>query len=1233
MAATGGLYAQSVTVDQPSLNFTAQYGGAAASKTINIGSTGAAISFFAQSNSSWLKCNPCSGTTPSAVTVTADPTGLQQGPYSATLTVFGGTGNAASVSVTFTVGAIGASPTSLQFAYTIGGTVPGTETITLTGQSVTFTTSVTTTTGGTWLQVTPASGAAPGTVVAQLNSTIVPGLAAATYNGSITITPSSGPAIAIPVTLTVTPAPPVTVSGTSLSLAYQLGGANNSPQILTISTTGTSALSYSLINYTVAANPAGRVWFLLNPASGTIPAGGGTQVTVSYDSTANLPAGTYTGSFVLLVPGGSPTQQTINISLLVSSGPLLQVPSSTLNFLYEVGGPAPAEQSVTPCSTAVACSATSGQPNITVSAAAANNGTWLSVTPASGTTGMPYSVSVTPGNLSVGTYTGTVTVALAGAGNSPQMIPVVLTVADDPLLQTSVSSLSLPFQIGQSAPLTQTIAVTTSTGAQLDYTAVASSAATSNCPSGWLMVGGTTAGPTPGSFTVSVNTTGLTAGTCTGTIAVTGTVPSTGAAAVNSVSIPVTLTVSANPLLTVTLPGNPPAPPVFTAQQGGATTAAQSITLGSTAAGTVLNYSVTFATSNNANWLFVSPQEGTTAAGSNVLTVFAVPGLLSAGMYTGTITITATNPGGPAVNNATSANPTVIPVTFQVTAGTLTLSSNTLTFQQPLGGSAPVAQTVNVTSTGPAFNYTVAVNSNNTVNWLSATPASGSTPGTISVSVDGSKLTAGTYTGSVIVTAPNAGGSPAAIIVTLTVTPGTISAPTTALNFTQVAGGSAPAAQIIAVTGSAGLNFTASAGVTTPSNGTWLTATIGSGTATSGAIPANVLVSVNAGSLPAGTYTGTVTIASTGASGSPINVPVNLTVVAPVTLTASPTSLSYTYVIGTSAPSAQNVQLTASASAQFTATATTSTGGNWLLVTPASGTAGTSAMTISVGINPAALTVAGAYTGTVTFNSSSVLTPAAVNVTLSVVAVPTPVITGIQNVASYTTGAVAPGENIVIYGTGIGPSQLAGLQLTSSGTVATTVSGTQVFFDNNPAPIVYVSANQTSVMVPEQVSGRTTTQITVVNQGVSSLPLTYNVVAATPGIYTQNMAGTGPGSILNQDYSVNGPNKPAAKGSYIQVYLSGTGDTTPALVTGAVNPANGSGLKKSLITYTATVGGIDAPVIYQGTAPGYVEGVMQFNIQIPPAAPSGAQPIVISSGTSTTVLTFTTQPGVTVQVQ
>jgi uncharacterized protein (TIGR03437 family) len=1244
LAAAAGLRAQSITVDKTALSLSAQTGGAAAQATINVSSsTGAGILFVVQSNTSWLKCNPCTGTTPSAVTVTADPTGLQVGSYTGALNVSGGSGNPVAVTVTFGVGAISASPSSVSFAFTMGGTVPGPANIQLTGQAVSYTATATST--GNWLQVSPASGSAPGLLMAQLNSAIVPTLAAGPYNGSITITPSSGPAISIPVTLTVSPQPPVTVSATTVALAFQLSGANNNPsQTVTLSTTASQALGFGVTS-SVTANPSGGNWIVVNPMSGQIPAGGSTQLTISYNTTTVLPAGTYTGTVNVQVAGAlfpnGTSQQSINVTLLVSpsSTPLLMVPSSTLSFIYELGGSVPAAKTFTPCSTATACNAASGQSAVTVSAATATGGNWLTVTPpTTATTGQAFSVSVNPTGLTVGTYNGTITVNMAGGGNNPQTIPVQLTVANDPLLQTNVSSISLPFQLGQAAAAPfQVVSVTSSTGAPLNYTATASS---SECGGAWLALSGATTGSTPNTFAATINTTGLAAGTCHGAISISATLPATGAAAVNSpLSIPVVLTVSANPLLTVTLPGNPPAPPVFTAQQGGSSPGPQSIVLGSTTPSTTLNYSMTFTTASGGNWLQASPVSGTTATtgGSNTIIVSAInTGLLSAGTYTGTITITATNPGGPnsgQVDNATATNPVVIPVTFQITTGTLSVSPNTLTFTQTSGGSAPAAQSVNVTSTPGALNYTVAVNSNSSVSWLSATPLSGTTPGQISVSVDGSKLSAGTYTGTVTVTAPGAAGSPAPIQVTFTVTPGTISAPTTALNFTQVAGGPAPAAQPVAVTGTAGLSFTVTPTVTTPSGGTWLTATVGSGTSATGTIPANVQVSVNAGSLTPGTYTGNVKIDSPGATGTPINVPVNLTVVAPATLTVTPATLNFSYTIGAQTPPApQNVSLTASASVAFTAAVTTSDGGKWLTVSPASGTASTSPIAISVGINTAAVPTAGTYTGTITFSSSSALTPATVTVNLQVVTVPTPTITAIQNAGSYTTGVppgVAPGENIVLYGTGIGPSQIANL-IVNNGSVATTVANTQVLFDNTPAPIIYAGANggtQTSVMVPFEVAGRPTTQITVVFQGVRSAPLTYNVTTASPGIYTQNSQGTGPGSILNQDYSVNGPTKPAAQGSVVQVYLTGTGQTTPPAVTGLVNTT----LKNSLLTYTATIGGLPAQVVYQGTAPGLVEGVMQFNIVVPANAPSGPQQIVITNTTGTA--TYSSQAGVTVQVQ
>ena len=80
-------------------------------------------------------------------------------------------------------------------------------------------------------------------------------------------------------------------------------------------------------------------------------------------------------------------------------------------------------------------------------------------------------------------------------------------------------------------------------------------------------------------------------------------------------------------------------------------------------------------------------------------------------------------------------------------------------------------------------------------------------------------------------------------------------------------------------------------------------------------------------------------------------------------------------------------------------------------------------------------------------------------------------------------------------------------------------------------------------MVPYGVAGRATTNIVLAYQGVKSATVTFNVVATAPGIYTQNLSGTGPGSILNQDFSVNSAANPAKTGSVVAVYMTGEGTT------------------------------------------------------------------------------------------
>ncbi len=1200
-------------------------GGAAVSQTLNITATGSNTQVAVLPSQSWLtvSLSPSGGLTPVQVTVTANPAGLGAGTYTDNNFRILTSTQTITVPVSFTVGSITVSPQSLSFAYTVGSSAnPPGQILTVNGQALNFTVSSTTASGGNWLQASPFGNQ----VNVVLNGLVLNTLTVGTYQGTVTISQSGATPINVPVTLTVTPQPPVTVTPASVNLNFQIGGQNNqgASQNVTLATSSTTPLQFVFGQPSVNPNPSGGNWIVVNPTNGTIPAGGSVQSAISYNTALSLPAGTYAGTVPVGATGGQISTGSIPVNLFVSSSPLLILPTQALNFTYELGGAQPAAQSVTPQSTAVAASSATGQMPITVAAATSTGGAWLSVTPTANlTTGMPFTATANPTNLLPGTYNGTITVSPAGgavSGNGAQVISVTLTVANDPAIQASTSSVTFPSQIGQTPPPAQTINLTSSTGALLNYTLTSTNTAPSCSIVQWLSLN-STGGSTNGSFTVSVtNLAGLTGrrGLAPGIFTVTATNPATGNAAINSpLTIPVTLYVSSAPLLVVSPPSL-----TFTSQVSGLG-GTQQILVTSTDPGSNLTYSVTETTNSGGNsWLTVGPLSGSTASGSNVINVNVVPGLLSAGTYTGTVTITSTG---------VADSPITVPVTLQVTSGTLTLSATSLNYTFTAGGAAPAAQTVQVTSNGAALNFTAAANSGSAgTNWLSVTPTTGSTPGTLSISANGANLTPGTYTGTVVVSSPNAGNSPATITVTLAVNSGTITAtppPTAAgLTFTQPAGGTAPAAQTIALAATPGaVNFIALGSTTT--GGTWLTVTPSSGTT-----PGTVSISANAGTLPVGTYTGTVTITAPGASGSPFVYPVTLSVVTPISITATPAALTFGYTLNTAAPAAQTVQIAASGPAggaapaafPFTTTVTTTDGGKWLVVTP---TTGTNPGSISVSVNPQGLT-AGNYTGTIAVASGNQngASPATITVKLAVTAAPTPVLAAVTNAASGFAGAISPGEEVAIYGTNFGPATVTSATLTNN-SFPTTLANTQVLFDGTPAPIIAVANGQVNVMVPYGIAGRASTSVQVSYLGVSSAGIAYNVVSTVPGLYTVNQAGTGQGAILNQNLSVNNSTSPAAKGSVISIYMTGEGVTSPASATGQLAPSDGSGLNHPVQNVTVTIGGVSATVQYAGSAPGLVYGVMQVNVLVPATAASGSQAVVVTVGTTNS------QTGVTLTVQ
>ncbi len=212
----------------------------------------------------------------------------------------------------------------------------------------------------------------------------------------------------------------------------------------------------------------------------------------------------------------------------------------------------------------------------------------------------------------------------------------------------------------------------------------------------------------------------------------------------------------------------------------------------------------------------------------------------------------------------------------------LSASSITFSFQSgiaPAPANPQQALTVSSSSGG-----TIAFNVVTDQAWLVAMPGNASTPATITVTATPGSLSAGTYTGNITL---KGGSASATVPVTLTV----LAAPTgpvmdvspTSLSFSAYQGGTNPDQQLFKVTNTNGtsqpadMTITIAASQTNTSGGaTWLTA----GPAT-GSAPQSVQVNVAVGTLPANTYSGTVTISSTTtptAINSPWTVPITFTV-------------------------------------------------------------------------------------------------------------------------------------------------------------------------------------------------------------------------------------------------------------------------------------------------------------------------------------------------------------------
>lgn len=454
---------------------------------------------------------------------------------------------------------------------------------------------------------------------------------------------------------------------------------------------------------------------------------------------------------------------------------------------------------------------------------------------------------------------------------------------------------------------------------------------------------------------------------------------------------------------------------------------------------------------------------------------------------------------------------------MQLTVGTgaaLTSNAPLLLIPAAQGGTAPNPVNFTVSSTsGTSIPIQVSTNVQSGGSWLTATSSSLTTPSNIVLTVNPAGLASGSYDGSVTISSTQQGVANLVIPVRVQVRSGNlINVSSNQLNFTS-SGSTSPASQTINLSGLTGTApFTATASVLSPSSGSWLTVTPSSGT-----VPGSITVNASPTGLATGEYAGLITVTSSGAANSPLIIPVVFAVTGGSNpgLTATPTSLTFNQTPGGSAPAAQSLQLSSPSSTSFTATATTSSGGSWLSVNPASGQV---PGTVSVLVSNSSTLAAGTYNGTVTLSSSA--GNVTVPVTLTVGTSTNSPLTSTPTSLTFTgtAGGTNPAsQSIQIGTTGINPAQpftaaiatqSGGNWLSISPVAGTTPTSIQA--TANTSGLAAGTYNATITLTPQGGQALTVPITLTVTGGTGPAPAVTTVVNAA----TQSAGAVSPGLIV-----------------------------------------------------------------------------------------------------------------------
>jgi uncharacterized protein (TIGR03437 family) len=236
---------------------------------------------------------------------------------------------------------------------------------------------------------------------------------------------------------------------------------------------------------------------------------------------------------------------------------------------------------------------------------------------------------------------------------------------------------------------------------------------------------------------------------------------------------------------------------------------------------------------------------------------------------------------------------------------------------------------------------------------------------------------------------------------------------------------------------------------------------------------------------------------------------------------------------------------------------------------------------------------------------------------------PAPVIGAgrVNNAASGDTGrGLAPGSYIAIYGSGLSPAT----QVYSTTYLPISLAGVSVSFDTAdgrvsvPAHIHFVSDGQINVQIPWELQGYPSALMKV-SIGLTQTDLyTVQLTQYSPGFFENPYDRSGPMAwAIDYPAEAGKPtflvssDQPASRGDTLQFYVNGLGPVDHPTSSG--EPAPSEPLSNTIGSPSVTIGGKTASVSFSGLTPTLV-GLYAVNVIVPPDAPSGVQPLVISMG-------------------